>query len=102
MMPERMNTHCQPNVRLSAEASTWPAIPATRNAVDMAPIAVARRFSGVASARYASATGAKLDAITPCTPRSAASIGTVEAKPQAMVATVRYTRPMSMIRFRPY
>ena len=57
--------HRHPRCSATSEASTWPAMPATRNDVDIAPIALARLGGAGASDRWARATGAKPEALSP-------------------------------------
>ena len=50
-MPQSTKNHGQPARSAITEASTWPKMPATRNEVDIAPIAPARLAGATASAR---------------------------------------------------
>jgi hypothetical protein len=77
-------------------------MPATRNAVDMAPIPVDRHRGGSASPTYANATAAKLAASKPCTMRSTPTTGSDDAAARPAVAIASAAIPGTRITLRPY
>ena len=76
-------------------------MPATRKAVEMAPIPTDRHRSGSASPTYASADAAKLAANKPCTLRRSAIMGSDDAAASAAVAIARAAIPGTKIALRP-
>lgn len=77
--PHTTKNHDQLARRAIVDASTCPKIPATKNAADIAPIALTLHRGATASVKYANATGANPDAAAPWSARSPASIGSDEA-----------------------
>jgi hypothetical protein len=76
-------------------------MPATRKAVEMAPIPTDRHRSGSASPTYASAAAANLAANKPCTLRRSAIMGSDDAAASAAVAIARAAIPGTKIALRP-